>query len=43
MDIGYRHYIFLIYRLIYGEFPPISSKNPDYLFEINEEWFLSKI
>ena len=43
LTIGYRHYIFLIYRLIYGEFPPISSKKYDYFFELDEEWFVTKI
>ena len=43
LDIGYRHYVFLIYRLIYGEFPPISSSKPNYLFDIDEEWFITKI
>ncbi len=43
LDIGYRHYAFLIYRLIYGEFPPISSQNYSYLYELDEKWFNTKI
>ena len=43
LNIGYRHYAFLIYKLVYGDFPPISSKKYDYLFDIDMDWLITNV